>query len=56
MTSVSASESLEKCDWGEPGPFEGWEAMLWRVLLRSRLLCQPLEKMELPKGETEGGR
>jgi len=30
--------------------------MLWRVLLRSRLLVQPVEKMELPKGEVEGGR
>jgi hypothetical protein len=30
--------------------------MLWRVLLRSRELAQPEEKMELPKGEEEGGK
>lgn len=30
--------------------------MLWSVLLRSRLLVQPAEKMELPKGETAGGK
>ena len=30
--------------------------MLWSVLLRSRLLLQPVEKMELPKGETAGGK
>lgn len=35
---------------------DGCEAMLCRVLLRSRLLVQPVEKRELPKGETEGGR
>ena len=30
--------------------------MLWSVLLRSRLLVQPAEKMGLPKGETAGGK
>jgi hypothetical protein len=30
--------------------------MLWRVLLRSRLLAHPDEKIELPKGEAAGGR
>lgn len=55
MTSVSARESLEKDETGEPGPFEPMDAMLWRVLLRSRLLVQPVEKIELPKGEVDGG-
>lgn len=35
---------------------DGCEAMLWRVLLRSRLLVQPVEKIELPNGEVDGGR
>jgi len=56
LTSVSASESREKEDLGEPCPFEGTEAMLWSVLLRSRWFDQPPEKMELPNGELEGGR
>lgn len=53
---MSASESRENEDTGEPGPFEGCEAMLWSVLLRSLLLAQPVEKIGLPNGEVETGR
>ena len=53
---MSASESRENEDLGEPWPFEGTEAMLWRVLLRSRWFDHPLEKIGFPKGEVDGGR
>ena len=56
MTSVSARESREKDDLGDPAPFDGIEAMLCKVLLRSRLLDHPLEKIGLPKAELDGGR
>lgn len=53
---MSASESRENEDWGDVGPFEGSDAMLWSVLLRSRLLDHPVEKIGFPKGDTAGGK